>query len=252
MPGILALRAPMVLWKSALNRTSPAAHDLILKVRSAISQTGRVGGGATKIVWPSERKQVLRILRFASVLAIAVPLTALAVPAANAGPPGEPGPAAEESAGRPPGGGTVTRIDNGGVLTRKNTGGKQQFEYHFEVWQLKGVLDAAGKDTELSAAMQVPLSGSASLGEAKGSLKEGVALPFALGVTKGDARLYLKKEKEVWAHIKATTPYGAYDHDVHLFDLEGTAGAAGEKEAAVKEKTASTQIVPSKQDAADS
>jgi len=176
----------------------------------------------------------------------------LGAPAADAGPPGEPGPAAEESAGRPPGGGTVTRIDNGGVLTRKTAGGRQQFEYHFEVWQLRGGLDAAGTNTELSAAMQVPLSGPASLGEAKGSLKEGVALPFELSVAKGDARLYLKKEKEVWAHIKATTPYGVYDHDVHLFDLEGTTGAAEKKDAAVKEKTASTQIVPSKQDAAGS
>jgi hypothetical protein len=124
----------------------------------------------------------------------------------------------------PPGGGTVTRVQNGGMLTRRFTSGRESFEYHFEVWQIRSMVTPGTLEAEVEGAMRVPLSGPASLGEASGSLRTGVDLPFDLSVAKGSARLYLKDEKEVWLHIKAGTPYGAYDHNVHLFDLEsGTA-----------------------------
>ncbi|GAA0953344.1 hypothetical protein GCM10009550_35180 [Actinocorallia libanotica] len=130
----------------------------------------------------------------------------------------------------PPGGEGVTRVQNGGMLTRKSAGGKENFEYHFEVWQVRGGIAPGDLNAEVTGAMQVPLSGPASLGEATGTLKEGVELPFDLSVAKGSTRLYLKGEKQVWVQIKADTPYGNYDHDVHLFDLDA-AGKPGGKPA---------------------
>ncbi|WP_157963485.1 hypothetical protein [Actinocorallia populi] len=185
---------------------------------------------------------MLRTRRFAGVLAVVVPLGVGAVPAAAY--------AAAEKGTRvavkePPGGGAVTRVQNGGMLTRKSVGGKENFEYHFEVWQVRGGITPGNLNAEVTGAMQVPLSGPASLGEASGTLKEGVALPFDLSVAKGDARLYLKGEKQVWVQIKAVTPYGNYDHDVHLFDIEAAKGTTGDttkdataKDGAAKDTTA--------------
>jgi len=149
----------------------------------------------------------------------------------------------------PPGGGTVTRVQNGGMLTRRFTSGRESFEYHFEVWQIRSRVTPGTLETEVEGAMQVPLSGPASLGDMSGSLQSGVDLPFDLSVAKGSVRLYLKNEKEVWVHIKAGTPYGAYDHNVHLFDLEhktATDKTATDKSAADKapDKAAETGKAP--------
>ncbi len=170
---------------------------------------------------------MLRTRRFAGVLAVVVPLGVSAVPAVAY--------AAAERGARvavkePPGDEGVTRVQNGGMLTRKSAGGKENFEYHFEVWQVRGGIAPGAGNAEVTGAMQVPLSGPASLGEASGTLKEGVELPFDLSVAKGSTRLYLKGEKQVWVRIKADTPYGNYDHDVHLFDLDA-AGKPGDKPA---------------------